>query len=408
MRYIVRRFHILPALVVTALIGGSAAVAAQDSRSQQKRTVVIPQEVIIELQRLAHETFGDEAFKDLSREITRAMQNLGRELGHVNGPGFQPGPWMQDKDYKFEQTDRQTKTLAIGGNGSLELRNVIGDITVKAGGGREASVEIVRVSRGRTEADAKLGLERVTAEVTSRGDRATVIAEYPNERRPNYFVSVAYNVTAPAGARVLVQSITGNVTLTGIKGETSVNTTTGAVEIAQAADLTSAHTVTGKLVVRDSQGDALDIGTMNGPMQLSNIKTRRLELSAVTGNITAREIQAGGVDATCMSCEIEYSGTVTAGGRYEFQAHSGTIRLGLTGGFDFEGETFSGQVEADASLGLKPAPQTEPAAMGMKRKSLRGTVGGGGAVVEATTFSGNVKVGRTLPEATAKKGRGGN
>jgi hypothetical protein len=407
MRCIVRRLPILSALVVTALVGGSAVVTAQDTRVQ-KRTVVIPQEVIIELQRLAQETFGDAAFKDLSREITQAMRDLGRELGHVSGPGFHAGPSMQDKDYKFEQTDKQTKTLAIGANGSLELRNVIGDITVKAGGSREASVEIVRMSRGKTEADAKLGLERVTAEVTSRGDRATVIAEYPNERRSNYYVSVAYAVTAPAGARVLVQTITGDVTLTGIKGETSVSTTTGSVEIAQAANLTAAHTVTGKLVIRDSQGDALDIGTMNGPMQLSNIKAKRLELTAVTGNISAREIQAGGVEASCMSCEIEYSGALTAGGRYEFQAHSGTIRLGLTGGFDFEGQTFSGQIEVDKALGLKPEAQSQPAALGMRRKSLNGTVGGGGAVVEATTFSGDVKLGRTLPEATPKKGRGGN
>ena len=57
-----RRFPILPALVVTAIVGGSAVVAAQDTRIQ-KRTVVIPQEVIIELQRLAQETFGDEAFR---------------------------------------------------------------------------------------------------------------------------------------------------------------------------------------------------------------------------------------------------------------------------------------------------------------------------------------------------------
>ena len=407
MRYTVRRFPILPALVVTAIIGGSAAVGAQDTRAQ-KRTVVIPQEVIIELQRLARETFGDDAFKDLSREITSAMQNLSRELGHVSGPGFHAGPSMQDRNYKFEQTDKQTKTLAIGGNGSLELRNIIGDITVKAGGSREASVEIVRVSRGRTEADAKLGLELVKAEVTSRGDRATVIAEYPNERRSNYYVSVAYNVTAPAGARVLVQTITGDVTLTGIKGETSVSTTTGAVEISQAADLTAAHTVTGKLVIRDSQGDALDIGTMNGPIQLSNIKTKRLEISAVTGDITAREMQAAGVEASCMSCEIEYSGALTAGGRYEFQAHSGTIRLGLTGGFEFEGQSFSGQIDVDAALGLKNVARSQPAGYGPRRQSIKGTVGGGGAVVEATTFSGDVKVGRSVPEATPKKGRGRN
>ena len=405
-RWIVRRFPFVPALVVTALVGASAAVSAQDTRAQ-KRTVVIPQEVIVELQRLARETFGDEAFRDLSAEITRAMQNLSRDLGHVSGPGFHAGPWTQDKDYKFEQTDRQTKTLAIGANGSLELKNVVGDITVKAGGGREATVEIVRVSRGRTDADAKTGLERVTVSVNTRADRGTVIAEYPDERRSNYSVSVAFNVTAPAGTKVLVHSITGNVTLSGIKGETSVNTTTGTIDIAQAAALTAAHTVTGKLAIRDSQGDALDVGTMNGAIVLTNIKTRRLEVSGVTGPITARDIQAGGVEATCMSCQIEYSGPVTAGGRYEFSAHSGEIRLGLTGGFDIEAETFSGQIEADPALGLKPS-RNERVGYGPRRQELKGTVGAGGAFVEATTFSGHIRLGRTVPESTGRgRGRGG-
>jgi len=405
----VRRFPIVPALVVTALVGASAAVSAQDTRVQ-KRTVVIPQEVIIELQRLARETFGDEAFRDLSKEITRAMQNLSRDLGHVSGPGFHTGPSMQDKDYKFEQTDKQTKTLAIGANGSLELQNVVGDITVKAGGGREATVEIVRVSRGRTEADAKLGLERVTAEVTSRGDRGSVVAEYPNERRPNYAVSVGMTVTTPAGTKLTVHSITGNVSIAGVKGEMTVNTTTGGVEIAQAGAIASAHTVTGKLNIHDVQSDiTMEAGSMSGPVTLSRIKVRRLEVNTVSAPITATEIQAGGAEITCMAGQIEYSGPVVSGGRYEFQAHSGEIRLGLTGSFDFEGQTFSGVVEADPALGLKPQPQSQPAAMGMRRKSVTGTVGGGGgAFVEATTFSGNVKIGRTVPEATPKRGRGGN
>lgn len=402
------RFPIVPALVITALVGTSAAVSAQDTRVR-KGTVVVPQEVIIELQRLARETFGDEAFRDLSSEITRAMQNLSRDLGHVSGPGFHAGPSMQDRNYKFEQTDKQTKTLAIGANGSLELRNIVGDITVKAGGGREATVEIARVSRGKTEADAKLGLERVTAEVTSRADRASVIAEYPNDKRPDYAVSVAMTVTAPAGTRLTVHSITGNVSITGVKGEMTVNTTTGAVDIAQAGTISAAHTVTGKLTIRDVQTDnSMEAGSMSGPVTLSRIKARRLEVNTVSAPIIATDIQVGGAEITCVAGQIEYSGPVASGGRYEFQAHSGEIRLGLTGSFDFEGQTFSGLVEADPALGLKPEAKRQPAAMGMRPKSVTGTVGGGGAVVEATTFSGNVKIGRTVPEATPKRGRGGN
>ena len=392
-------------LVASAILGGSGAAGAQDAHIPQKHQVVIPQELMLEIQRLAREAFGEDAIRDLTREIGRAMQDLGHGMGHFTGSPFAEGAFDQDKDFRAEQTDRQTKTLAIGANGALELKNVVGSITVKAGGGREATVEIVRVSRGRTDADAKTGLERVTAEVTTRGERGSVTVEYPDDRHPNYAVSVALTVTAPAGTRLLVQSITGDVTVAGIKGETSVNTTTGAVDILQAAELTAAHSVTGKIVIRDSQGDALDIGTMSGPVQLTNIKARRLEISAVASTVSAKDIQAGGAEITTMSGHIEYSGSVVSGGRYEFQAHSGEIRLGLSGGFDFEGQTFSGQIEADPALGLKAEPQRQNTGFGPKRQSLKGTVGGGGAFVEATTFSGHVRIGRTLPEATPRRGR---
>ncbi len=400
-----RRFQVVSIIVAAAILGGAAVVGAQSERSQ-KRTVVVPQEVIIELQKLARDSFGDVAWADLSRDLTRVMRDLGRELGHIGGDVVGHGLLVQDRDFQFEQTDRQTKTLAIGASGSLELRNVVGDISVKAGGTGEASVEIVRVSRGRTDADAKRGLERVVADVSTRGDRGSVVAEYPNERRPNYAVSVALTVTAPAGTRVSVHSVTGDVTISGIRGVTSVNTTTGAVEISQASALASAHSVTGTLTIRDSEGDAVDIGTMSGQVRLNNVKARRLEVSAVSSGISARGIQAGGAEVTCVSGSIEYSGPVVAGGRYEFQAHSGEVRLALTGGFDFEGQTFAGQVDADPSLGLKPQAGTERAGFAPRRSMVRGMVGGGGAAVEATSFSGHIRLVRALPDSPATRGRG--
>jgi len=392
-------------LAAAAVIVGSVTVGAQESRNQRKSTVVIPQEVLMELQRIAREAFGEIQFGDLSRDLTRAMQDLSRELGHFAGPGFADGVIMQNRDFRAEQTDKQTKTLAIGASGSLELRNVVGDITVKAGSGREATVEIVRVSRGRTDADAKQGLARVTAEVSTRGDRGSVIAEYPDERRPNYAVSVAMTVTAPAGTQLNVISITGDVTVTGIKGETSINTTTGAIDVSQASALTAAHTATGKITIRDSQGDALDVGTMSGPVELSNVKARRLEVSGVTAMVSARNMQAREAEVTCMTGTIEYSGPVSAGGRYEFQSHNGEIHLALTGGFDFEGQTFNGQVEVDPAVGLKPQPNTERAGFGPRRQSVKGTVAGGGASVEATTFGGHVRLVKTLPEMPKGRGR---
>jgi DUF4097 and DUF4098 domain-containing protein YvlB len=420
MRWTVRRFLIFS--VLAAVIGG-ATLHAQDVRIQARQTIVVPHEVVEEIQRVIRQVISDDMLRDLSRDLGQAMREVGRDFGKDFGREFgrafeqvnsqmktgpvRGGTFIQDRDFKAEATDKQTKTLAIGANGSLEIKNIIGDITITTGGSREATVEIVRTSKGRTDADAKLGLERVTASVTTRSERGLIEVKYPEERRPNYYVSVAFNVKAPAGTGILVNTITGDVTLSGIKGETSVNTTTGSIDISQASALTHAHTVTGKLSVRDSQGDAMDLGTMNGTMTLTNIKAKQLELSSVTGPVTAHDIQAVRAEATCMSCSIEYSGPVASGGRYEFTAHNGEIRLGLSGGFDFEGQSFSGQVEADPSLGLKAAGGSERVGYGPRRRTVTGTVGGGGGTVEATTFSGSIKIGRKVPEASPAKGRAG-
>jgi DUF4097 and DUF4098 domain-containing protein YvlB len=294
----------------------------------------------------------------------------------------------QSRDFKAEQKDTQTRTVAIGAAGDLTLKNIAGDITVKAGGARDATVEIVRVSRGRTDADAKLGLERVTVDVTTHGERAEVVARYPGDRDPGYSVSVSYTVTAPAGASVNIETISGRVRVTGLQGGTAVRAVSGAIDLASCAKVEAAKTVSGTITLTDVQSDGdLEVEAISGDIHLANVKARRVAASVVSGTISARDVQADGASLGSVSGNIEYSGSVTPKGRYEFKAHSGNVRAGLLGGFDLEARTFSGRVEAEASLGIAP---------GTNSKSLRGTTGNGGAAVIATTFSGNVWVGKKL------------
>jgi hypothetical protein len=53
-------------------------------------------------------------------------------------------------------------------------------------------------------------------------------------------------------------------------------------------------------------------------------------------------------------------------------------------GFDLQASTFSGQIRLEPPLQLQGASLT--------RRSARGTVGDGGAVVTATAFSGDVVI----------------
>lgn len=321
----------------------------------------------------------------LAAGSTAAAQGVARGSDRTHIPSYSDA---QSRDLKVEQVDRQTKTAAIGPNGDLTLKNVVGDITIKSGGGRDVTIEIVRTSRGRTEADAKLGLEKVTAEVTVTGERALVATQYPSDRHPEYAVSVAYAVTAPVGTGVTVSTVTGRVHVSGLKGDVSARTISGTVELVSCARVSAARTVSGSVTLTDVQSDGdLEVESVAGDLRLVNTKARRVTVSVVSGTISARDTQTDGATLSSMSGNIEFSGSVTPKGRYEFRAHSGNLRLGLLGGFDLEARTFSGRVETESGLGIAP---------GDNQKSLRGVAGNGGAAVVATTFSGNVWVGRKL------------
>jgi hypothetical protein len=62
------------------------------------------------------------------------------------------------------------------------------------------------------------------------------------------------------------------------------------------------------------------------------------------------------------------------------------VKFALSGsvGFDLQASTFSGQIRLEPPLQLQGASLT--------RRSARGTVGDGGAVVTATAFSGDVVI----------------
>lgn len=321
------------------------------------------------------------AAQDISRQVERVRATVAALRAAY---GFE-----QNREFRVEQIDRQTKTLALGATGDLSLQNVAGDITVKTSGGRDVSVEIVRVSRGRTEADAKLGLERVTAEITTRGERGTVTARYQDDRRPPYSVSVAYNVTAPAGTRVTIETVSGGVRVSGLQGELTVKTVSGHVEVASCASVPAVRTISGNVTLRDVQSPSrLDVNSISASILIEGLKTPRLEASVISGSVTAHNVQAEGAKLGSLSGNIEFSGSVSPKGRYEFTAHSGNVRLGVTGGFDLEASAFSGRVETDPALGISRT--------GPNQRMLRGTAAGGGGAITAKTFSGSIWVGRKL------------
>jgi hypothetical protein len=382
-------------------IGVSPAAVAQDVRVQVGDVrVVVPADVIREVHRIVNTAITPQvrteiaaAMREAVAEISSIGREIGRDVGREVSAEIQRGRGNRegDQDRRIEQVDKQTSKIALGPNGSLDLRNISGDIIVTAGNSREVVMDITRRSRARTDADAKLGLEQVKVEIDHRGDRATVETRYPDQQgrqRTPYSVSVDYQVTVPPGTRLNVTSISGDVTATGLKGDLSVDVVSGDIEITSSR-VVNVKSLSGDTTLTDVETDgSLNVNTLSGDLTFQRVKVRRLAVTVISGDVVATDITAEGVELTSTSGSVQYSGPIARNGRYQLQAHSGDIRIAIGGnvGFDLRAETFSGQIRADSGIDLKSPTSS--------RRSLRGTVGDGSAVIVATTFSGNVIISR--------------
>jgi len=302
----------------------------------------------------------------------------------------------RDDDNREEQTERITKVLRLGQNGALDLGNIAGDIAVVRGNGADATIEIIKTAHGRDAADAKEALQIVQVEVTERNGRAEVKTSYPNgeqaRRRRNPNVSVAYNVTAPAGTRLSIHSISGNVKVTDIKGDLSANTISGDVRISGAGRVGTVKTMSGTVEVTDAQVDGtMESSSVSGDVLLRRVTARRLDASSVSGNIKLEEIQSDRVSAQTTSGSVWFGGALARNGRYELKSFSGEVRVVLSGntGFEVQANSFSGEVRSDVPITTHGT--AEPNHRG-RRTVLNGTYGDGSAVLDLTTFSGSIVI----------------
>jgi cytoskeletal protein CcmA (bactofilin family) len=300
-------------------------------------------------------------------------------------------------DNREEQTERTTKTIRLGADGALALANIAGDIAVTRGGGADATIEIVKTARGRTAEDAKELLALVPVEVVERNGRAEVRTRYPtgdeqrrNNRR-NIDVSVAYTVTAPAGTRLSIDSISGDIKVADIKGDLNVNSISGDVRISGAGRISTAKSISGTIEILETQTDGAVAGSsVSGDVIFRRVAARRLDGGSVSGNIKVEDVQCERVSAQTTSGSIWFTGTLARNGRYELKTFSGEVRVVLSGntGFEVDASSFSGEIRPElpiTSRGNTPAPRG-------RVTTLAGTYGDGSAILSLRSFSGPIVI----------------
>ena len=285
--------------------------------------------------------------RDVTREVVREV------LGAVK-----PGAY-QGRNNGPEQTERFSRKVKIGRDGRFSLNNIAGDIVVSAGSGDEVSIEAVKRTRG-----DKSELANVQITVDDRAGRVDVRTEHEQNRRDRNgrsdHVSVDYTVTVPASVSVDLHSVSGSVKVSGVHGSLRAETVSGDVTIIDAPRLEAAKTVSGDV-----------------------------SLTGVTAD--------GDLSAASVSGNVEYAGGIAKGGRYEINAHSGTVRLLLAnpGGFELNANSFSGSIRSDLPLTIGgDATRRNDSPRGRRdavnNHSMRATFGDGSATIVVRTFSGDI------------------
>ena len=297
-------------------------------------------------------------------------------------------PGLQGTRNANEQTERVTRTFKLGPNGQVDLANISGDITVTAGGAGDVTLEVVKVARGRSEADAREQLGLVQVEISERPGRAEARTRYPRSERRSTNVSVRYTVTAPPGTTVEARSISGSVRITGITGPVNAESISGDVRIEKGGRVERAKSISGTVDIQGVKLDGtLEASSVSGDVRIRDVDVRRLELGSVSGDVEVGEVTCQTAELKSTSGDVEYTGALQTNGRYEFRSHSGTVRVTLSGdvGFQLEASSFSGSIDTELPITIGGTGGGRAS-----RRALRGVYGDGGATLELTTFSGNV------------------
>ncbi|MFA5908310.1 MAG: DUF4097 family beta strand repeat-containing protein [Vicinamibacterales bacterium] len=298
-----------------------------------------------------------------------------------------------------ETVDKVTQTFKVGAEGALDLAGLSGDVRVTGGSGNEIKVEATKRVRHRDAGEARRLLNDLRVEMNNFNGRVEVRTAYP--RRGAYderglVARVDYVIAVPAGASVSVKSISGDIIVSGARGEVRAETVSGDVDVSATPNVTVAKTVSGNVIARDIGGaTTLVLSTVSGSVIASGLRVRALEAGSVSGDVKLSGMQVERVEARSMSGNIEFDAPFTRAGRYEFTSHSGNVRIVVSGstGFELDADTFSGSVRSDLPVTRRALGREDRDRRGgAGNRAIRGSYGDASAILSVRSHSGSVVI----------------
>ena len=260
-------------------------------------------------------------------------------------------------------------TFRMERGGLLDLELISGHITVTGTSGNQVRIR----------AEAEDGEIVLRASPTL----ASLSVEY--DRRPRG--TVRFEVSVPAGIRVDMEAVSGNLTVSDVDAEVNASTVSGNVDVRNVGGRTRIDAVSGNIKATGLR-DGVNVDATSGIVTITDVAGEVI-VDNTSGNITLTNIRAGLVRAESVSGGVHFQGAIEPTGRYDFASHSGPIRLELPPSTNalLALSTFHGSIASDFPITLGPRSRASE-----KRVEFR--LGSGGARLTAETFSGSISITR--------------
>ena len=268
----------------------------------------------------------------------------------------QPG-----EDFQFR------RELASGRR--FHLANIIGDVQVTGGSGR--TVEVTARKRA-----GRYGRpEDVTIETIELNDGVALCVRYPSSR------SGRRSSDDKADKNPCSWEDSGNWSDRGNRNDTQVDFT---VRVPAGLKL-HLGTVSGDLTAQRLEGE-IELRSVSGDVSLEGGRGPRVDLETVSGAVTLLDITSKEVVGHTVSGEVVFRGPIEDAGNYEFNTTSGNINVALPErpNATLQAATFSGGMSSDLPLSQDNSRR--------RRHRYDATWGNGSAKLYMESLSGHLSI----------------
>jgi len=268
----------------------------------------------------------------------------------------------------------------IANDATVEVHNVRGSVRVSAGDSEQAALtgELAAGSRLVIAGSAQHLELRVESQDQERG--------WFGNHGPQGDSNLT--LTVPSGVALRLELVSADGTVKGIDGKLNVECVSGKVTLDSGAAQADVECVSGDIIYTATRADAghrAHLETVSGDIELTGA-SGRVKMETVSGRARASGVEIQEFEAGTVSGNVELVAKLGKHGRVQMETMSGNIRAELPASVSarIEAETFSGTIRSD--FGTVERPEFGPGS------SLEATVGDGDAQVSTKSFSGNVDI----------------